>query len=161
MADKQIINGIKYEKLTQDQLHDLSQWELVDIILAYRKDLKAKKKECERLKSDNLQEVGQLKFAIGTLTAENLHLKELLDMRIETLCDSCKAGSMLPIKCRIYEKALTEIKEIARVNSINTCWTAINLCADCDEIKECGLQSPFEKLKAIIQIISECEGNDG
>ena len=27
----------------------------------------------------------------------------------------------------------------------------------CDEIKECGLQSPFEKLKAIIQKISECE----
>lgn len=39
----------------------------------------------------------------------------------------------------------------------NTCWTAINLCEDCNEIKECGLQSPFEKLKAILQKISECE----
>ena len=56
-----------------------------------------------------------------------------------------------------FKQTLTEIKEIARVNSINTCWTAINLCADCDENQECGLQSPFEKLKAIIQIISEVE----
>ena len=39
MVDKQIINGLKYEKLTEDQLHDLSQWELVDIVLAYRNDL--------------------------------------------------------------------------------------------------------------------------
>ena len=56
-----------------------------------------------------------------------------------------------------FKNCLTEIKEIARVNSINTCWTAINLCEDCNETKECGLQSPFAKLKAIIQKISECE----
>ena len=92
---------IESEKEKEEHLKDLEQ------------ELKAKEQECEKLKSDNLQEVGQLKFAIGTLTAENLHLKELLDMRIEALCDSCKAGSMLPIKCRIYEKTLTEIKEIA------------------------------------------------
>lgn len=127
MTDKQIISGIKYEKLTQDQLHDLSQWELVDIILAYRKDLKAIKKECEKLKD----------LANNALEKVNNYLDK-------------KEKSLL------YKQTLIEIKDIARVNSINTCWTAINLCADCDEIEECGLQSPFEKLKAIIQIISEC-----
>ena len=165
--DKMEIDLANYEQMERDiekiiEPYQLD-WELDCLSLpsAIQSILERKEQECEELKSDNLQEVGQLKFAIGTLTAENLHLKELLDMRIEALCDSCKAGSMLPIKCRIYEKTLTEIKEIARVNSINTCWTAINLCVDCDEIGECGLQSPFEKLKAIIQIISECEENDG
>jgi hypothetical protein len=47
---KKLINGLKYEKQTEEQLYDLSQWELVDIILAYREDLKAKEQECEELK---------------------------------------------------------------------------------------------------------------
>ena len=104
--------------------------------------LKAENKE---LKNDHLQEVGQLKFAIGTLTAENLHLKELLDMRIEALCDSCKAGSMLPIKCRIYEKILAEIEEIA-------------MGIMDDDLEE---SSAYYDAKQILQKISECEGNDG
>lgn len=66
MTDKQIINGIKYEKLTQDQLHDLSQWELVDIILAYRKDLKAKEQECEKAKKVVLQAVKDFSLEYGT-----------------------------------------------------------------------------------------------
>jgi hypothetical protein len=111
----------------------------------YKETLKAKEQECEVLKSDNLQEVGQLKFAIGTLTAENLHLKELLDMRIEALCDSCKAGSMLPIKCRIYEKTLTEIKEIAERGFKHS---------QCN----CGAKADLD---LILQKISECEGSDG
>jgi hypothetical protein len=49
---KKLINGLKYEKQTEEQLYDLSQWELVDIILAYREDLKAKEQECERLKEE-------------------------------------------------------------------------------------------------------------
>ena len=106
--------------------------------------LKRKEQECEELKSNNLQEVGQLKFAIGTLTAENLHLKELLDMRIEALCDSCKAGSMLPIKCRIYEKTLTEIKEIARVGAFY--WK--------------HYKEESKRYNEILQKISECEVED-
>ena len=66
------------------------------------------------------------------------------------------ASSIKDEKIFKLKTCLTEIKEIAQVNSINTCWSAINLCADYDEIEECGLQSPFEKLKAIIQKISEC-----
>ena len=49
---KKLINGLKYEKQTEDQLYDLSQWELVDIILAYRNELLRKEQECERLKEE-------------------------------------------------------------------------------------------------------------
>lgn len=49
MVDKQIINGLKYEQLTEDQLHDLSQWELVDIVLAYRNDLQQILKEIREI----------------------------------------------------------------------------------------------------------------
>ena len=108
------------------------------------KQLKRKEQECEELKSDNLQEVGQLKFAIGTLTAENLHLKELLDMRIEALCDSCKAGSMLPIKCRIYEKTLTEIKEIAD----KKCLGCVNFCND-DNTRFCVIKQILQKINEV------------
>lgn len=79
--DKQIINGIKYEKLTQDQLHDLSQWELVDIILAYRKDLKAKEQECEELKKQACCLRLELKYIIDkscckyNINAKNYHEK--------------------------------------------------------------------------------------
>lgn len=50
---KKLINGLKYEKLTEEQLYDLSQWELVDIILAYRNELLRKEQECEELKDLN------------------------------------------------------------------------------------------------------------
>lgn len=61
----------------------------------------------------------------------------------------------LELRLHRYKQAIDEIKELATVNSINTCWAAMNLCVDCNNKKECGLQSPFEKLKSIIQIINE------
>ena len=108
--------------------------------------LYAKEQECKELKNDNLQEVGQLKFAIGTLTAENLHLKELLDMRIEAICDSCMAGSMLPINCRIYKQRLLNIKQILTEGVCKNC--SEDSANDC--IPECDTQK-------ILQIISEVE----
>ena len=48
---KKLINGLKYEKLTEDQLYDLSSWELVDIILAHRQQLDQLKKENDDLKN--------------------------------------------------------------------------------------------------------------
>lgn len=41
-------------------------------------------------------------------------LKSLLKVRIEDLCDSCGASSMMPMPCKVYEKTLTEIKEIVK-----------------------------------------------
>ena len=132
--------------------------------------------ESDQLKAQLLdQEAETLKAGgiIETLTKENEQLKkQACGLRPELKYIIDKTCCKYHINAKYYHEkiveiinnldkytqTLIEIKEIARVNSINTCWTAINLCADCDEIKECGLQSPFEKLKAIIQKISECEG---
>ena len=48
------------------------------------------------------------------LEAENEELKKLLKVRIEDLCDSCGASSMMPMPCKVYEKTLVEIKEIIK-----------------------------------------------
>ena len=48
------------------------------------------------------------------LKAENEELKKLLKVRIEDLCDSCGASSMMPMPCKVYEKTLIEIKEIVK-----------------------------------------------
>lgn len=143
---------------------------------------KAKEQECEELKSD-LTDLSKIidckngtiltfKEQLDQLKTENEKLKkQVCGLRPELKYIIDKTCSKYNIEAKYYHekiveiinnlnklsKILIEIKEIARVNSINTCWTAINLCEDCNEIKECGLQSPFEKLKAILQKISECE----
>ena len=48
------------------------------------------------------------------LKEDNDELKKLLKVRIEDLCDSCGASSMMPMPCKVYEKTLTEIKEIVK-----------------------------------------------
>ena len=53
---------------------------------------------------------------LDQLKAENEELKSLLKVRIEDLCDSCGASSMMPMPCKVYEKTLTEIKEILLFN---------------------------------------------
>ena len=59
------------------------------------------------------------------------------------------------IEIQLLKKTLAEIKEICKVNAINTCWTALNLCDKCDEKEECCLQSPLAKLDAISNIINK------
>ena len=69
-------------------------------------------------------------------------LKKLLKVRIEDLCDSCGASSMMPMPCKVYEKTLTEIKEL---------------------LLKTPTDSPMHCVNAksvILQKISECEGND-
>lgn len=58
---------------------------------------------------------------------------------------------------RKFEQVLDEIKEVAWVNAVNTCWSSLHLCDKCDEKEECGLQSPFAKLKQILEKILEVE----
>ena len=73
----------------------------------YYKQLKAKEQECEELRS-------------------------LLKVRIEDLCDSCGASSMMPMPCKVYEKTLAEIKEIA--NRLEQ--TKIPFAAIAEQIKD-------------------------
>ena len=67
-------------------------------------------------------------------------LKSLLKVRIEDLCDSCGASSMMPMPCKVYEKTLTEIKEIAEAHK-----------------KDESVWNPYRQLDRILQKISEVE----
>ena len=59
---------------------------------------------------------------LDQLKAENEELKSLLKVRIEDLCDSCGASSMKLMPCKVYEKTLTEIKEITEDKSYIGFW---------------------------------------
>ena len=98
------------------------------------KKLKRKEQECEELKDKlnccfcnphiELNDTDKQRKCIEVtecfrrqldqLKAENEKLNSLLKLRIEDLCDSCGASSMMPMPCKVYEKTLTEIKEIAK-----------------------------------------------
>ena len=96
------------------------------------------------LQADHIK---RLEEQLDQLKAENEELKSLLKVRIEDLCDSCGASSMMPMPCKVYEKILTEIKEIAEKNlNIHTC-----------AFKGCGYDLITNQ---ILQKISECEEND-
>lgn len=92
---------------------------------------------------------------LDKLKAENEELKKLLKVRIEDLCDSCGASSMMPMPCKVYEKTLTEIKEIAESEMDSKEFMAV----------QCMLNGSVDNknkvLKQILQKIRECEGNDG
>ena len=106
---KKLINGLKYEKLTEDQLYDLSQWELVDIILAYREDLKAKEQECEELKEEIKKHNDDM-------------FKNPPEKRFY-----CK-GCTLPYISKKLRQTLTEIKEIAE--KLKSFYEELGKCED-------------------------------
>ena len=58
------------------------------------------------------------------------------------------------------EDVIEQVKEIASYNSIDTCWTMLNTCDDCPDKKDCNdLQSPFEKLKTILNFLNEVDND--
>ena len=159
MTDKQIINGLKYERLTEDQLHDLSQWELVDIILAYRKDLKAKEQECEKAKQ-NAQDTYDLWQALiesfNILQGEKIKLEqECEELRTERKKLKWDLENNIQVKNHAMEEnnklkqTLTEIKEIAE-----------ELKNFYEELGKCECLTVVQ-LKQILQKISECEVDNG
>ena len=50
------------------------------------------------------------------LMRENSKLREILKIRMEDLCDSCGASSMMPMPCKLYEDVLNKIKHILVIN---------------------------------------------
>ena len=130
--DKMEIDLANYEQMELDiekiiEPYQLN-WELDCLSLpsAIQSILERKEQECERLKKI-INEAKNSKldlksFLVGEavqneyeqqldqLKAENDELKKLLKVRIEDLCDSCGASSMMPMPCKVYEKTLTEIK---------------------------------------------------
>lgn len=92
----------------------------------------------------------QLLQEYDKLKTENNNIKETFDGLF-------KVQYKLADNNKKLRQCLTEIKEIAEINPINTCWTVLELCEKCDENKECDIQCPFFKFKLILQKISECE----
>lgn len=75
------------------------------------KEKNEKLEECNGTLFKAIEEVNRIN---KKLDAENEELKKLLKVRIEDLCDSCGASSMMPMPCKVYEKTLIEIKEIIK-----------------------------------------------
>ena len=80
---------------------------------------------------------------ITRLSLSNNELKKALEIAVKELDKK--------------QEKLEKIKELARVNPINSCWTLLNTCDDCPEKSECDhdTQSPFISLKLIYKIIEE------
>lgn len=91
---------------------------------------------------------------ITELKAENEQLKALCDTY--RICYQAKHSDIKGMLFK-YRTTLQEIKAIANINAVNTCWSILNKCDTCKEAKECGLQSPLEKLKTILDLITKAE----
>ena len=112
MTDKQIKKLNELTEMSQELglYEDRPDWRITlqaDHIKRLEEELQAKEQECEELRS-------------------------LLKVRIEDLCDSCGASSMMPMPCKVYEKTLAEIKEIA--NRLEQ--TKIPFAAIAEQIKD-------------------------
>ena len=71
-------------------------------------------KEKQERKAKRTESIKSLKEQLKLKKQECEELKKILKVRIEDLCDSCGASSMMPMPCKVYEKALIEIKEIIK-----------------------------------------------
>lgn len=71
-------------------------------------------KEKQERKAKRTESIKSLKEQLKLKKQECDELKKLLKVRIEDLCDSCGASSMMPMPCKVYEKTLIEIKEIIK-----------------------------------------------
>ena len=71
-------------------------------------------KEKQERKAKRTESIKSLKEQLKAKEQECKELKNLLKVRIEDLCDSCGASSMMPMPCKVYEKTLIEIKDIIK-----------------------------------------------
>ena len=59
----------------------------------------------------------------------------------------------LELQLHRYKQAIDEIKGLATINSMTTCWTFLNACDTCDK-EEANVQCPQAKLE---EIFKKCE----
>lgn len=132
----------EYWKKELDKTHLLmleKQDELVKEILK-NDQLKVENEILEKDKANLDVIIETLKAQFKQLKKENVKLKELVKTRIEDLCDSCGASSMMPMSCKVYEQALQEIKEIAK-NYFNNDWEGLAIILEqilekCEVLKD-------------------------
>ena len=147
MAVKDLMQECEVWKKELDKTHLLMlkrQNELVKEILE-NDQLKAENEILEKDKANLDVIIETLKAQFKQLEKENVKLKELVKTRIEDLCDSCGASSMMPMPCKVYEQALQEIKKICKLAPKET---------NCDRCYTFGFPPEHELIKLIRQ---KCE----
>lgn len=121
MTDKQIIKKLaeRYKEMCESPFADgytfkafegrcAEQGFTIDDVINYIE------KEKQGRKAKRAESIKSLKEQLKLKEQECKELKNLLKVRIEDLCDSCGASSMMPMPCKVYEKTLIEIKEIIK-----------------------------------------------
>lgn len=53
---------------------------------------------------------------------------------------------------------IQRIKELAKTNDINTCWSVLALCESCELQGKCDEQNPTNRLREIYKLCEEMEG---
>ena len=103
---------------------------------------KEKNEKLEKCNDTLFKAIEEVNRINKKLEAENEELKKLLKVRIEDLCDSCGASSMMPMPCKVYEKTLIEIKEIAEHHNANAyCNSKIDIRKILQKISECEVDN--------------------
>ncbi len=121
MTDKQIIKQLaeRYKEMCRSPFADGYTFRAFDGECAEKgftsDDIKNYiEKEKQERKAKRTESIKSLKEQLKLKEQECDELKKLLKVRIEDLCDSCGASSMMPMPCKVYEKTLIEIKEIIK-----------------------------------------------
>ena len=139
---KELEQELEFWKKEGDRIHLLmleKRDELVKEILK-NDQLKVENEILEKDKANLDVIIETLKAQFSQLEKENVKLKELVKTRIEDLCDSCGASSMMPMPCKVYEQALQEIENIAK-NYFNNDWTGLAIILEqilekCEVLKD-------------------------
>lgn len=121
MTDKQIIKQLaeRYKEICRSPFADGYTFRAFDGECAEKgftsDDIKNYiEKEKQERKAKRTESIKSLKEQLKLKKQECEELKKILKVRIEDLCDSCGASSMMPMPCKVYEKTLIEIKEIIK-----------------------------------------------
>ena len=131
----------------------------------YLQQLDQLKKENEELKLENKKlenannalhdDLFEIKQKNKQYKENSEAYKKCYENNLKNLKDAEFNLTKLVDKYMKLEKTLEEIREIAWVNPVNTCWEVLNLCDKCEEKDDCEMQSPFAKLKLIEQKVNE------
>ena len=149
MTDKQIIKQLaeRYKEICRSPFADGYTFRAFDGECAEKgftiDDIKNYiEKEKQERKAKRTESIKSLKEQLKLKKQECEELKKILKVRIEDLCDSCGASSMMPMPCKVYEKTLIEIKEIAEYHNANAyCNSKVDMRKILQKISECGVEN--------------------
>jgi len=127
---------------------EVKQWKHEYEILDACIELEQGKMSELKAENERLKEKFEIESLTDKTTGETIYrsnvvnkLKELLELRIEDLCESCGASSMMPMPCTVYKQTLQQIKSIVS-NIID------------GYIRPYG---DYEQLKKILDLITKAE----